>query len=129
MTKSAAKGGRAARGAKARRDGRAGEVWAALYLMAKGYRILGFRMATRQGEIDLLVLRGEILAVVEVKRRATLAAALEAVGPNQRERLRRAARQIAARRPALAHVAVRLDLMALAPGRWPRHIRDAWAGL
>lgn len=119
---------RVARGAKARKDGRRGEIWAALFLLAKGYRILGFRLATPQGEIDLLALRGGVLAVVEVKRRATLEAALEAVGPQQRERLRRAARQIAARRPALKTVAVRLDLMALAPGRMPRHIRDAWAG-
>ena len=40
--------------------------------MAKGYRILGFRLKTPPGEIDLLAQRGRTLAVVEVKRRATL---------------------------------------------------------
>jgi putative endonuclease len=94
--------------------------------MAKGYRILGFRLKTGQAEIDLLALKGEVVAVVEVKRRTSLEAALDAVTPRQRDRLLRAARSITARRPDLAGAAIRLDLMALAPGRWPRHIRDAW---
>ena len=119
---------RRARGAAARVSGRRGEIVAALWLMAKGYRILGFRLGAKQGEIDLLALRRGVLAVVEVKRRRTLEAALEAVRPSQRERLRRAAAQIASRRPALRNVAIRLDLFALAPGRWPRHIPDAWRG-
>jgi len=119
---------RRARGTAARLSGRRGEVLAALWLMAKGYRILGFRLAATQGEIDLLALRRGVLAVVEVKRRRTLEAALEAVRPGQRERLRRAAAQIAARRPALRDAAIRLDLFALAPGRMPRHIPDAWRG-
>jgi putative endonuclease len=66
-----------------------------LWLMAKGYRILGFRLATPLGEIDLLAQRGDILAVVEVKQRATLEAALDAVTWEQRARLRRAAAHIA----------------------------------
>jgi putative endonuclease len=119
---------RIARGGAARLSGRRGEVLAALWLMAKGYRILGFRMKTRQGEIDLLAVRGRVLALVEVKRRTTLEAALEAVGFEQRERLRRAGRAVAASRPSLAGLGVRLDLLALAPGRLPRHIPDAWKG-
>lgn len=119
---------RSARGAAARLSGRTGEVWAAMLLMAKGYRILGFRLKTPLAEIDLLAQRGRVLAVVEVKRRTSLAAALEAVGFDQRERLRRAGRSLAARRPALAALAVRLDLIALAPGKLPRHIPDAWKG-
>lgn len=119
---------RQARGAAARRSGRRGEVLAAVWLMTKGYRILGFRLGQQQGEIDVLALKRGVLAVVEVKRRTTLAAALEAVRPNQRERLRRAAAQIASRRPALKDATVRLDLFAIAPGRRPRHIPDAWRG-
>lgn len=114
------------RGARARRDGRRAEILAAVWLMLRGYRILGFRLKTPQGEIDLLARRGSVLAVVEVKIRPSLAEALEAVSPAQRQRLRRAAAQIAARRPSLAGARLRLDLMALAPGRWPRHIADAW---
>jgi putative endonuclease len=121
-------GVRQARGRESRLSGRRAEVLAALWLMAKGYRILGFRLKTRQAEIDLLALRGKVLAVVEVKRRTTLLAALETVTFDQRERLRRAGRALAAGRPALSGAAVRLDLIALAPGRLPRHIPDAWKG-
>jgi putative endonuclease len=103
-------------------------VLAALWLMAKGYRILGFRLKTPQAEIDLLAVRGRTLAVVEVKRRADLLTALETVSLDQRRRLRRAGLAIASKRPALAGAAVRLDLMALAPGRLPMHIPDAWKG-
>ena len=45
---------RSARGTAARLAGRRAEVLAAMWLMAKGYRILGFRLKTRQAEIDLL---------------------------------------------------------------------------
>jgi putative endonuclease len=117
---------RAQRGVKARRDGRRAEILCALWLMAKGYRILGLRLKTPQAEIDVLACKGDIVAVVEVKQRTNLDAALDAVTPRQRVRLLNAARSIAARRPDLTHAAIRLDLMALAPGRWPRHIRDAW---
>lgn len=116
------------RGTAARLSGRRAEWRAALLLMLKGYRIIGFRLKTRAGEIDLLAHRGNTLAVVEVKQRSTIEAALECVTAEQRERLRRAARMLAARRPGLQDALIRLDLMALAPGRWPRHIVDAWKG-
>ena len=117
---------RQARGTAARLSGRRAEVVAALWLMAKGYRILGFRLATPLGEIDLLAQRGGVLAVVEVKSRTSLEAALEAVTYEQRGRLRRAGAHIAAHRAGLRDAVVRLDLIALAPGRRPRHVADAW---
>ncbi len=116
------------RGGAARRSGRRAEVWAALVLLLRGYRILGFRLRTRQGEIDLLALKGKVLAVVEVKSRLTARAALEAVKPDQRERLRRAGAQLMQNRPSLKGCSLRLDLMVVSPGRWPRHIPDAWPG-
>ncbi|HEY5071578.1 MAG TPA: YraN family protein [Caulobacteraceae bacterium] len=114
------------RGLAARRSGRRGEVFCALWLMAKGYRLIGLRLRTAYGEIDLLVRKGGVLVVVEVKRRKSLESALDAVTPRQRERLRRAAQAVAARGGSPASISVRLDLMALAPGRLPRHIPDAW---
>jgi putative endonuclease len=121
-------GVRQARGAAARKLGRRAEVLAALWLMLKGYRILGFRLATPLGEIDLLAQRGRVLAVVEVKQRTTIEDALDAVTPTQRDRLRRAAAHLAAHRASLRDLFVRLDLIALAPGRAPRHLADAWTG-
>lgn len=116
------------RGGAARKSGRRAEVWAALVLLLRGYRILGFRLRTRQGEIDLLALKGGVLAVVEVKSRLTAQAALEAVKPDQRDRLRRAGAQLMQNRPSLKGCTLRLDLMVVSPGRWPRHIPDAWPG-
>lgn len=122
---------RSARGKAARLSGRRGEALAALVLMLNGYRILGFRLKTPPGEIDILALKrsfggGKVLAVVEVKRRRTVEEALEAVSFLQRERLRRAGAHVASTRPGLRGAAIRLDLMALAPGRLPRHVPDAW---
>jgi putative endonuclease len=114
------------RGSAARLSGRRGEVLAALWLMAKGYRILAFRLRLRQGEIDLLAMRRGVLVAVEVKARASLEAALEAVTPAQRQRLRRALRAFVGRRRRYATAELRLDLLALAPGRFPRHIQGAW---
>ena len=117
---------RVERGVKARLAGRRAEWVAALLLMAKGYRILGMRLRTPQGEVDLAAERGGVLAIVEVKRRRTLEEALLAVTPAQRERLRRAGLALMARGGRNRPAVVRLDLVALAPGRWPRHIADAW---
>ena len=118
---------RAKRGLLARKAGRSAEVIAAIWLMARGWRILGFRLKTPQGEIDLLAKRGHILAVVEVKTRTSIEAALASVHPSQQARLIRAGEALAARRPGLAGLSIRLDMIALAPRRWPRHIPDAWA--
>ncbi|HEY3814621.1 MAG TPA: YraN family protein [Caulobacteraceae bacterium] len=115
------------RGRQGREDGRMAEVIATLLLMVKGYQILGFRLRTKQGEIDLLARRGRWLCIVEVKRRATVELALQAITPVQRQRLLLAGRALAERRPALRQLDMRLDLIALAPGRFPRHLRNILA--
>lgn len=110
-------------GRRAHRDGHGSEWLAAILLMARGYQLLGFRLKTRAGEIDILARRGKVLAVVEVKRRATLEAALTALGPDQYDRLLRAGRALLRQRPSLAGHSLRIDVVALAPGRFPRHRR------
>ena len=112
---------RQVRGALARRSGRRAEAWAALWLMAKGYRILGFRLRTRLGEIDSLAQKRRVLAVVEVKSRTTLEAALAAVAPELRDRLPLAGQASAGARPRRQDPVRRLHLIALAPGRLPLH--------
>ena len=114
---------RVASGTSSRQTGRAAEWLAAVLLMLKGYQILGFRLKTRAGEIDILARRGRVLAVVEVKRRATLEAALTALGPDQYDRLLSAGRSVLRQRPSLAGHVLRIDMVALAPGRFPRHRR------
>ena len=116
----------AARRRAAYRRGHAGERLAALRLLLSGYRILARRYRTRLGEIDLIARRGDVVAFVEVKRRNELAAGLEAVTPQARLRIRRAAELYIRRNPALAERALRFDVMVITPWAWPRHIVDAW---
>jgi len=123
----AKRGWRVALGAVSHRLGHRSEWWAAALLMARGYQILGFRLKTRAGEIDILARRGRVLAVVEVKRRATLEAALTALGPDQADRLLSAGRSVLRQRPSLAGHVLRIDDVALAPGRFPRHRRGVVA--
>ena len=117
-----------ARGIPARMQGRRAEVFAALMLMLKGYCIICFRMSASLGEVDIVAARRTALAIIEVKRRRSIEEALDAVTPQQRYYLRQAGRQISATRIGLRDFWVRLDLIAIAPGRLPRHIPDAWPG-
>lgn len=111
----------------AERRGRRSETWAALLLAAKGYRVLGRRIRTRAGEIDLIARSPSgVICVIEVKARNVRKAALEALGPRQQRRIARAAALYLAQRPGLAAKGVRFDTVMLAPWTWPKHIRDAW---
>src|SRR5580700_6360207 len=87
---------------EAARRGHLGEALAALWLRLKGHRILGRRVKTRAGEIDLvsLPLFGPI-CFVDVKARNIGRDAAEAVAPAQRTRIARAASLYLASRPAL----------------------------
>lgn len=115
---------RQALGGQAFREGHGAEWIAAAYLMLKGYQILGFRLKTRGVEIDILARKGRTAVVVEVKRRATLDAALNAVHSQQLERLRAAGAALLRQRPSLAGLELRIDTVALAPKRIPRHRRN-----
>ena len=123
----AKRGWRVALGAVSHRLGHRSEWLAAALLMALGYQILGFRLKTRAGEIDILARRGKVLAVVQVKRRSTLDAALTALGPDQYDRLLAAGRSVLRQRPGLRGHVLRIDMVALAPGRFPRHRRGVAA--
>ena len=119
----AKRGWRVALGALSHRAGHRSEWIAAALLMCRGYQLLGFRLKTRAGEIDILARRGRVLAVVEVKRRATLEQALAALSAKQYDRLLTAGRAVLRQRPSLAGHLLRIDMVALAPGRLPRHRR------
>jgi putative endonuclease len=108
------------------KSGRRAEASAALWLQLKGYRILDRRARTPHGEIDLIALRGNILAFVEVKARARREAAVEAVTPELRSRVERAAQMWAGRRRGMELRNWRFDVVAIVPGRLPHHLRDAW---
>jgi len=119
----AKQGWRMTLGRDAHRQGHRSEWLAAAWLMLKGYQLLGFRLKTRAGEIDILARRGKTLAVVEVKRRASVEQALLAISPDQYDRLLSAGRAVLRQRPSLAGHLLRIDIVALAPGRFPVHRR------
>ena len=70
--------------------------------------------------------RGSTLAIIEVKARDSVAAAVEAIMPRQRSRIFNAARLFVARHPRHGDCTIRFDIMLVTPGRWPRHIANAW---
>lgn len=110
----------------AERSGRFAESLAALYLNAKGYRVVARRFRSAVGEIDLVMRRGGVIAFVEVKRRASLDEAALAISPQARQRLVRAAEAFISRHPETMALTLRFDVVLIAPGRWPRHIVDAF---
>ncbi len=92
------------------RQGRDGERLAAWALRARGYRVLARRVRTPAAEIDLLCRRGDVLVLVEVKRRRRghRGAAVEALRPAQSARLLRAAAWLEPRHPWAGSVRVAL---------------------
>lgn len=115
-----------ARGAANYAAGLRAEARAALWLSLRLYRIVGRRVKTRAGEIDLIARRGRVLVFVEVKARAGFDAAAEALGLHQQARLARAAELYVAARPDLHDLDMRFDVILIIPRRLPRHIVDAW---
>ncbi|MGU3540662.1 YraN family protein [Methylobacterium sp. A54F] len=106
--------------------GRRAEWLALAVLLMKGYRPLALRYAAAGGEIDLIVRRGATVAFVEVKARAALGDAREAIDLAKRRRVARAARAWAGRNPWCAGLTLRADAVFLGRGAWPRHLPDAF---
>jgi putative endonuclease len=117
---------KAAKRTAAFRLGVSAESRAALFLAAKGYRALARRWKTPVGEIDLVMRRGELIVFVEVKARAKLDAAAEAVLPRQKKRIVAAAEAWLAAHPEHAGYDMRFDAVLVAPGRLPQHIVSAF---
>lgn len=108
------------------RAGLSAESRAALFLMAKGYRILARRFRAPQGEIDIVARRRNLIAFVEVKARGALDEAAYAVTPLQRRRIVDAARAWLMTHPEHGGLDLRFDAVLIAPWRWPRHIAAAF---
>lgn len=110
---------------RAEQQGRRGEWVAALYLQLKGWRILARRVKTVRGEIDLIARRFGTIAFIEVKQRTNAAALNDAI---DRKRLSR----VAAAVHSIAHLyagkgeTLSIDVILVAPRRWPRHLVNVW---
>jgi putative endonuclease len=113
------------RRARAERRGRVAEWAAMLFLMCKGYRILGHRLRTPYGEVDVAAWKGGVLVIVEVKARSTYEAGAYAVTPMAQQRIARAAQALAGRW-RLTQAPIRFDLVVVGSALLPRHERGAW---
>jgi putative endonuclease len=109
----------------AEQRGRVAEWIAMLWLMAKGYRILGHRLRTPFGEVDVAAWKAGVLVIVEVKARRSYDAGAYAVTPTAQSRIARAA-QVLAGRWRLTAAPIRFDLVVVGSGWLPRHERAAW---
>lgn len=108
------------------------ELQAARFLEHLGYCILGVRVRTKGGELDLVAMHGDTLVIVEVKARAQAIAALESITPAKRGRIERATEALLAE-PEKIHGLdltntpnIRFDVVVVTPHNQPHHLPDAW---
>ena len=101
------------------------ELRAARYVRRRGYRLLNMRYRARDGEIDLIARRWRTTVFVEVKARRTLADLDSAIDSYRLRRVSAAVR-------AVSHLYarpgddIRIDVILIAPRRWPRHLVNVW---
>lgn len=110
----------------AEKRGRRAEFIAAWALRLKGYRIVEKRFRTKQGEIDLIARKGDLVAMVEVKARPSLSTAVDAVSFEAQRRIENAGDSWLARQTDYARLSIRFDIIAVVPRKWPHHIKGAW---
>lgn len=88
-----------------------GEALTARWLYIQGYTILECNRCYREGELDIVARKGEILAVVEVKLRSgDFVSGSEAVTPRKQERVRKALGRYIADHPELDLLTIRFDV-------------------
>ena len=108
------------------RTGISAESRAAMFLVAKGFRILARRWRSPVGEIDIIARRRSLLVFVEVKARERFDDAAWSVTDRQRLRIAAAAEAWLARYADSRIRDIRFDAILVAPGRIPRHITSAF---
>ncbi|MBA3676870.1 MAG: YraN family protein [Sphingosinicella sp.] len=112
---------------RAEQKGRRAEAFAALWLQLKGWRIIGRRVRTPVGEVDLIARRGRIVAFVEVKARATARDGDLALDAYRLRRVAAAAEALASRYTK-AGDDIRIDAIFVISRRLPHHLANVWIG-
>lgn len=91
--------------------GRWGEALAARWLYDRGYQILDSRICFREGELDLVARKGDVLAVVEVKlRTGDFTPGAQAVTRRKQDRIRQATGRYLEQHSDLADCYIRFDV-------------------
>ncbi len=114
------------RGFRADAAGRAAEALAEAALVADGWMVLGRRLRTPVGELDMVAECEGMLAFIEVKARPSLREAAFALQPRQRARLAAAAECWLADNPGHGAAGMRFDALLVAADGTVRRIADAF---
>ena len=113
-------------GTRAHALGMNAEDAACAALVRDGWVVLGRRMRTEAGELDVLAEKDGVLAVVEVKARPKLADAAAALPRRQQARLLAAAEIVLGQHPEWGVNGVRFDLLVVDAAGAVRRISDAF---
>ena len=111
----------------AEKRGRGAESLACWWLRLCGWRILARRARVPGGEVDIIARRGRTLAFIEVKARASAAAAEIALDEWRLRRVVVAAERLSPRYMREGDE-LRIDAMFIVPRRLPRHLANVWQG-
>lgn len=115
---------------KNERKGQWAEYVSAFFLQLKGWRILARRFkggrGSTAGEIDLIAVRGKIIAFIEVKARKDRETAAFSITPQQKGRIVKGAQFFLMCHPEWGHFQPRFDAMLVVPWRLPMHLVNAW---
>ncbi len=112
--------------------GIAAENIAAIFLLAKGYRILSKRYKNPKGEIDILAFKGHILVIAEVKARKNIESCAYSIDPRKQQKILGAVEWLMASGGKIGALAnknghdIRFDAIFIVPWRLPVHLKDAW---
>ena len=112
--------------------GKKGEAVAAKYYIERGYRLLAHNYRCRLGELDLILLKGELLVVAEVKTRSpgSLTRPAEAVDIAKRQRIINAVKHYTVTEMKKEYT-TRFDVVEVVPlpqgGYQVHHIPDAFS--
>ena len=107
--------------------GEQAEDRAAEFLESRGLVILERNYRRRLGELDIVAREGPVLVIAEVRARSSerFGGAAASVGFHKQQRLIRAASQLLQRRPDLARMPVRFDVLCVS-GAQINWIRQAF---
>lgn len=100
------------------RTGAAAEAAALRYLLGRGLQLVTRNYHCRVGEIDLVMLDGGTLALIEVRyrRSAAFGGATASVTLHKQRRITQAARHLLSTQATLRRYPARFDVIAVTPG-------------
>ena len=113
--------------ALAEKRGRRAEGIAAGWLRLHGWRILAKRVRTTRGEVDIVAKRRKMVAFVEVKARSNIRDLDLSIDQHRLKRVAAAAEILYSQFCKNGEDA-RIDVILVAPRRWPTHLTNVWHG-